>query len=296
MRIFFVGLGTMGAPMAQNLLAKGHALAVYNRSPEPLAWFRALGVEVASSPQEGTKEADVIITMLSDDGAVASVLTGDQEGCINTVRSGALVIDCSTVSPELSRTLSLQFLERGAMMLDAPVTGSAPQARDATLTFMVGGPEDGFRRALPLFHAMGRNALHVGPSGAGSTVKLANNTMAALNMMAVAEGLSIIQRSGLDPEQFLDVIAGGGANNGMALSKREKLLTGRFPPDFAARLMVKDLRLATNLSWALGVPLPGLALVLSLYQTACQMGEGDSDISALLRTYGKLSGSPTTGA
>nr|WP_275107313.1 NAD(P)-dependent oxidoreductase [Sulfobacillus harzensis] len=293
MRIFFAGLGTMGAPMAKNLLAKGYALTVYNRSSKPLAWFREQGVEVASSPAEGAKEADVIVTMLSDDAAVDAVLGGEDEGCLATVRPGTLVIDSSTVSPELVRALSRKFAARGAIMLDAPVTGSAPQARDGILTFMVGGPEEGFLRARPLFLAMGRNALHVGPSGAGSTVKLANNTMAALNMLAVAEGLSIVQRSGLDPEQFLDVIAGGGANNGMAVSKREKLLTGRFPPDFAARLMVKDLRLATNLSWELGVPLPGLALVASLYQMACQMGEGDSDVAGLLKIYGKLSGSGT---
>ncbi len=280
--------------MAKNLLKAGYSLTVYNRSAKALRWFQDQGIRVVETPAKGAEDADAIITMLADDDAVSQVLGDEETGCIRSVKAGALVIDSSTISPSLSRSLSTRFMVKGVVMLDAPVTGSAPQAQDGTLTFIVGGKEDAYHQAEPLFRAMGRRAVYIGPSGSGSTVKLANNIMGAINMMAVAEGLSIVQKSGLDAEKFFDVIAGGGANNGMVISKREKVLNRRYTPDFTARLMLKDLRLASHLAWNLDIPLPGLALISNLYQIACHTGASESDMSALLETYEKLSGTTQT--
>lgn len=290
MRVLFAGLGNMGGPMAKNLLSQGVSVTVYNRSAPATDWFSTHGATVASSPSEGAQEADVIMTMLSDDRAVEQVLLDPHTGCIQSARPGTLVIDSSTVSPQLSRRLSQSFATKGVAVLDAPVTGSAPQAIDGTLTFIVGGAKEDFERARPLFNAMGRQAFYVGAAGTGSTVKLANNTMVALNLMAVVEGLSIVETAGIDAELFLDIIAGGGAQNGMAMSKRKKLLANRFDADFAMHLMLKDLRLAGDVAGQWEIPLPGLALATTLYQVGCRTGEAQQDLSALRTTYRKLAG------
>lgn len=237
------------------------------------------------TPIAGAQDADFIITMLSDDTAVESVLLDPETGCINSAKAGALVIDSSTVSPALSRTLNIQFSQRGIGMVDPPVTGGVHKAERGELTFMVGGDRQDFDRARFLLDVMGSRVIYVGRSGSGSTVKLANNTTTALNLVAWIEGLSILESSGISPDVFWEVTTGGGASSGISLSKKEKILRRQFEPNFRMQLMLKDLRLAENLAMHLGLPLPALALASNMVQISCNTGLGDCDMAALYAIY-----------
>ena len=291
MRVFFVGLGTMGYGMAQNLVNKNFSVTVYNRTRSRTQWFTDQDVRVVDTPSQGASGADAIITMLSDDRVVKEVILDPVHGIVQSIGANTLLINCSTVSPALSLELfTLLETRHHVRVLDAPVTGSAPQAKSGSLTFMVGGNFRDFQSAVPLFAAMGSKWLYMGPQGTGSMMKLANNTIVALNMMAVVEGMNIAVSSGIDPEMFLNVISNGGARNGMAESKREKILANNYRPDFTMALMLKDLKLASRLAEDLHLPLPGLALVKELYESGCRTGGSELDMAALWDTYQRMAG------
>ncbi|MCL8206483.1 MAG: NAD(P)-dependent oxidoreductase [Actinomycetia bacterium] len=290
MRIGFVGLGAMGLPMALNLVKAGHEVVAYNRSGDRTGRAAAGGIRLVGSPAEAARGRDVVITMVADDAAVRSVMFGP-EG----VRAGAgrdtVVVDSSTVSPALSRELHATFAGDGVAFLDAPVTGSTPQAEAGALVFMVGGAREVFDRlATPVFRAMGQACYYMGGPGAGAWTKLANNLMVAVNAAATAEGLALAERGGIDPATFLDVVMGGGATNGIAVNRREKFLRRDFAPNFRARLMLKDLNLAQGLSADEQLVLPVLGLVHNLFRALVNSGRGDQDISAVYELYRLLQG------
>ena len=285
-KIGFIGLGTMGKPMAENLLKQGYSLTVYNRTAQKALQLTKQGYDAAivQSPAEVAEVSDIVFTMLTADSAVEEVCFGEG-GIISGAKEGLLVIDCSTISPATSKHAAERFAKAGAHFLDAPVTGSEPQAIAAKLTFMVGGLRSDFERSEPLFQAMGQNAYYMGTSGAGSYMKLANNTMAAINMLSLSESLVMAVKSGVSPEMFLKVVSGGGARSGMADTKSSKIFSRDFTPNFTTKLMLKDLGLASQLAKEFEIPLPVLGVVREMMQMAVAKGFGDEDMCSIVKCY-----------
>jgi 3-hydroxyisobutyrate dehydrogenase-like beta-hydroxyacid dehydrogenase len=283
-KIGFIGLGTMGRPMAANLLKKGFSVTVYNRSPEKTAELAQLGAAVAASPAEAAQGADVIFTMLSNDAAVLDAVLGDN-GVIAGVSAGKTVVDCSTVSPETSHTLHKALLDRAVEFLDAPVTGSKPQAESGVLAFMVGGSYAAMDRLRNVFEAMGSKLIYLGPSGSGSYCKLANNTMVAINMLSLIEGLSIVTKAGIDVEPFLEIVKAGGANSRITEMKSDKILNHEFSPQFSLQLMLKDLVLAGQVAGKFQLPSPMLKAATGVFQMGFSRGLGEEDFSGVTQCY-----------
>ncbi len=213
-RVGFIGLGIMGKPMARNLMDAGYELTVYNRSPEKAEELGEGGATVATSPKEVAQQSDITITMLPDSPDVRNVVVGE-DGVLEGIREGSLVVDMSTISPVVTEELAAKVRERGASMLDAPVSGGDVGAIEGTLSIMVGGSEEDFERARPFFEVLGETVTHVGPSGAGQLVKACNQIVVALAIEAVSEALVLGSRGGVAPEKILEVLSGGLAANRM---------------------------------------------------------------------------------
>jgi len=285
----FIGLGIMGKPMAKNLIEAGHDLVVYNRTQEKAEELAGEGATVVGSPREVAEQSDVIITMLPDSPQVEVVLTGE-DGVLEGIREGALIVDMSTISPVVTEELASKAKEKGASMLDAPVSGGDVGAIEGTLSIMVGGSEEDFERAGPLFEAMGKTVTHVGGSGAGQVVKAANQIVVALTIEAVSEALVLGSKAGVAPEKILDVLGGGLAGNKVMEVKREKMLTHSFDPGFRIELHHKDLGIALAAGREYGVTLPVTAIVDQMLQDLRMRGRGDRDHSALLTLIEDSSG------
>ncbi|MDQ3861951.1 MAG: 2-hydroxy-3-oxopropionate reductase [Actinomycetota bacterium] len=275
----FIGLGIMGKPMAENLIEAGYELVAYNRTREKAE--RLEGATVAESPKEVAQNTDIVITMLPDSPQVEEILAGE-EGILEGVEDGALIVDMSTISPVVTEELSEKAKEKGASMLDAPVSGGDVGAIEGTLSIMVGGSEEDFERALPLFEVMGAAVTHVGPTGAGQVVKAANQIVVALTIEAVSEALVLGSKGGVAPEKILDVLGGGLAGNKVMEVKREKMLEHSFDPGFRIELHHKDLGIALAAGREYGVTLPVTAIVDQMLQDLKMRGRGDLDHSAIL--------------
>ena len=285
----FIGLGIMGKPMAKNLIEAGHELVVYNRTPKKAEELAGAGAVVAASPREVAEQSDVVVTMLPDSPQVEEVLVGE-EGVFEGVKEGALIVDTSTISPVITEELAARAKEKGASMLDAPVSGGDVGAIEGTLSIMVGGSDEDFQRARPLFEAMGKTVTHVGGSGAGQVVKAANQIVVALTIEAVSEALVLGSKAGVAPEKILDVLGGGLAGNKVMEVKREKMLEHSFDPGFRIELHHKDLGIALAAGREYGVTLPVTAIVDQMLQNLRMRGRGDRDHSALLTLIEDSSG------
>jgi 2-hydroxy-3-oxopropionate reductase len=282
MRVGFVGLGLMGAPMARNLVRAGHELTLYNRTRAKAEEVASDGpAEVAKSPREVAERSDVVLTMLPGPPEVEEVIAGE-EGLLAGIAEGSLIADMSTSSPELARDLARVALKKGVGMLDAPVSGGDVGAAEGTLSIMVGGEERDFQRARPLFEAMGGSVTHVGPPGAGQVTKACNQIVVALLLEAAGEALTLGSRAGVAPEKILDVLAGGLAANRAAEVKRENLLAHDFQPGGKVEFHLKDLRIALRTGREHGVALPATAVVESMFAALVAAGRGGWDHSALL--------------
>lgn len=288
-KIGFIGLGTMGLPMTTNMINAGYELTIYNRTKGKVDHFMNKGVHVADSPAEVVKQCEVVFTMLSTDEAVDEVLLG-KAGIIEGAPEGLVVIDSSTISPNSSKKFSSELAKVGVEMLDAPVSGSEPQAIEGTLIFMVGGKKEVYERCLPLFNVLGKNSYYMGESGAGSYTKLANNMMGAINLLSLSESLVVATKAGINPELFVEVVSGGGARSGMLEYKAHKIMDRDFSPNFKTNLMYKDLGLATNLASELKVPVPVLSLVKEMLQMTINKGYGNEDMCAVIKCYEDLAG------
>jgi 2-hydroxy-3-oxopropionate reductase len=288
-KVGFIGLGIMGKPMAKNLLEAGYDLVVYNRTREKAEELVSEGATVTGSPKEVAEQSDIIITMLPDSPQVEEVLTGG-DGVLVGVREGALIVDMSTISPVVTEELSEKAKEKDASMLDAPVSGGDVGAIDGTLSIMVGGSEEDFERAKPLFEVMGKTVTHVGPVGAGQVVKAANQIVVALTIEAVSEALVLGSKGGVAPEKILDVLGGGLAGNKVMELKREKMLEHSFDPGFRIELHHKDLGIALAAGREYGVTLPVTAIVDQMLETLKMRGKGDRDHSAILTLIEESSG------
>jgi 2-hydroxy-3-oxopropionate reductase len=287
-RVGFIGLGIMGMPMARNLMEAGYELVLHNRSPEKAEELGKEGATVAATPREVAEKSDVVITMLPDSPQVREVVAGEN-GVLEGISEGALIIDMSTISPVVTEELAEAVKEKGASMLDAPVSGGDVGAIEGTLSIMVGGDEADFQRARSLFETMGKTITHVGPVGAGQVTKAANQVVVALTIEAVSEALVLGSAGGVSPEKILDVLSGGLAGNKVMEVKREKFLSHKFDPGFRSELHHKDLGIALAAGREYGVVLPVTAIVDQMLLSMRRKGWGGEDHSALLRIIEDLS-------
>jgi 2-hydroxy-3-oxopropionate reductase len=280
-RVGFIGLGIMGMPMARNLMEAGYELMVHNRSPEKAEELGKEGATVAATPREVAEKSDVVITMLPDSPQVREVVAGEN-GVLEGISEGAIIIDMSTISPVVTEELAEAVKEKGASMLDAPVSGGDVGAIEGTLSIMVGGDEANFQRAKPLLESMGKTITHVGPTGAGQVTKAANQVVVALTIEAVSEALVLGSAGGVSPQKILEVLSGGLAANKVMEVKREKFLSHKFEPGFRSELHHKDLGIALAAGREYGVVLPVTAIVDQMFDSMMARGRGGLDHSALL--------------
>ncbi|MFI7703356.1 2-hydroxy-3-oxopropionate reductase [Nonomuraea sp. NPDC049480] len=287
--IAFIGLGIMGSPMAVHLVKAGHSVAGFNRSPEKTKALAEAGGRVAASIADAVTGAEVVALMVPDSPDVRHVLSGDG-GVFAHAGPGTLIIDFSTIRPDVTRELAEEAGRRGLRYLDAPVSGGEAGARNAALSIMVGGDGDAFEAAKPIFDVVGKTVVHVGPSGAGQTVKAANQLVVAANLEALAEAVVFLRAYGVDLEAALEVLGGGLAGSAVLTQKRANMLGRSFEPGFRIALHHKDMGIVTSAAREAGVVLPMGALVAQLVAAANANGDGGLDHSALLRGVERLSG------
>jgi 2-hydroxy-3-oxopropionate reductase len=288
----FVGLGIMGACMAGNLLEAGHELVVHNRTRTKAERLAQRGARAADSPREVAEGSDVIITMLPGPPQVEEVVAGDG-GLLEGAREGSLIIDMSTSSPILAQELARAARNKAVGMLDAPVSGGDVGARDGTLSIMVGGEENDFERARPLFRVMGETVVHVGGVGAGPVVKACNQIVVALVIEAIAEALVLGSKAGVDPDRVVEVLSGGLASNKVLEVKGEKFLSHEFAPGGKVEYHRKDLGIALEAGKEYEVTLPVAAFVDQMFGVLEAKGRGGWDHSALLTLLEERSGDGT---
>jgi 3-hydroxyisobutyrate dehydrogenase len=288
-RIGFVGMGTMGAAMAANLRRAGYEVTVWNRTPGRAASVTALGAREAATPAEAAGDADIIVTCVSDTPDVEAVLFGHQ-GIAEGLAAGSLVIDCSTISPSATSGFAARLAEAGIAFVDAPVSGGSEGARQATLTIFVGGEPAAVERARPVLEAMGKTITHFGPAGSGQAVKAVNQVVISGVYLAVAEGMVLAMRAGLDPEAVVSALGGGVAGSWILANRSGKMIRNDYPLGFRTSLHLKDLTIALELARTLGVTLPVTALAAQLEAGLVARGYGDEDMSNLARAIRSLSG------
>jgi 3-hydroxyisobutyrate dehydrogenase len=288
-RIGFIGLGIMGQGMARNLFQKGFELCVWNRTEERVKPLAALGCRTAVTAAELAAQSTIIITCVSDTPDVEAVLLGEN-GVLEGLQSGSLVVDMSTISPQATRRLAATIAARGSYMLDAPVSGGNEGAERGTLSIMVGGDAAQVERAMPVFQAMGQNIVHVGGHGDGQMAKLVNQVLVVVNMLAVSEAFILAQAGGLDLTRTLAAVSQGAAGSWMLSNRGPQLLERDWRPGFTIDLQQKDLRLALEAADELGVPAVATALVFNLYRTLQKQGLGHEGNHALIKALERLAG------
>ncbi|MDR3138734.1 MAG: 2-hydroxy-3-oxopropionate reductase [Treponema sp.] len=286
MIIGFIGLGIMGRPMAKNLIRAGYQLVVYDK----FAKFEdliTLGAEGAASNRELASKSDVIITMLPNSPHVKEAVLGP-EGVIEGVKSGAVLVDMSSIAPAVSREVGAALKERGVSFLDAPVSGGEPKAVDGTLAIMAGGDKAVFERVKPVLEKMGSSVTLVGDTGSGNITKLANQIIVALNIAAVSEAFVLAAKAGVNPESVFAAIKGGLAGSTVMNAKIPMILEGNFNPGFRIELHIKDLQNALDTAHEMGVPVPLTASVMETLQSLKTDGFAGKDHDAIIRFYEKL--------
>jgi 3-hydroxyisobutyrate dehydrogenase-like beta-hydroxyacid dehydrogenase len=286
-RIGFIGLGIMGSRMAANLRGAGFEVTVYNRTAQTAHdWAAEHGGAVASSPAELASAVDIVFTMVVDGPQVRELLLG-RSGVAEGAARGLLCVDCSTIGQAAALEIGAELHERGLALLDAPVTGSLPGARDGTLLIMVGGDAGDVERAGPALDAMGTTVLHVGPLGAGQAIKVINNSVAAANTATVAEGLIAGKAAGVDLDALVAVMEGGAAASRMLSLKQQPMRTHDFTPLFRLAHMIKDVELCLEAS---SVPFESAQRALADMRAAALAGHGDEDFAALLAAVEERTG------
>ena len=287
--IAFIGLGIMGSPMACHLARAGHTVIGYNRSPEKTVALVEAGGTRAESIEQAVKDADVVATMVPDSPDVQDVLLAEN-GVFAHAQPGTLLIDFSTIRPDVTAELGALGAERRLRVIDAPVSGGEPGAKNATLSIMVGGSDEDFARAKPILEVVGKTIVHVGPNGAGQTVKAANQLIVAGNIELLAEALTFVAAYGVDMPAAVKVLGGGLAGSAVLDQKAPKMLARNFDPGFRIELHHKDLGIVTAAAREAGVIVPVGAVVAQLMASAVANGEGGLDHSAMLLGVERLSG------
>src|SRR5438093_1691447 len=289
--IGFIGLGVMGKPMAKNLIKGGHSLVVYNRSRGAVDEVVGAGAKAATSPADVARQATIIITMVPDTPDVELVITG-ADGVLSTVQRGAIVIDMSSISPVATQRLAKMVAEKGATMLDAPVSGGEIGAINASLSIMAGGDQGAFERARPVLEAMGNKEriVLIGPSGAGQVCKSCNQIAIGGALAGVSEAFALARKSGVDAGRVRQALLGGFAASRVLEVHGERMLNDDYKPGFRTKLYQKDLRLANEAAAANGVAMPGTAIVTQLVNALVASGGADLDYSAIGTVLFKLTG------
>ncbi|CAN3984139.1 2-hydroxy-3-oxopropionate reductase [Kitasatospora purpeofusca] len=288
-KIAFIGLGIMGSPMAANLVRAGHHVTGYNLTQPQIDALVAAGGHGATSIADAVKDAEVVITMVPADPHVEQAVLGEG-GVLEHARPGTLLIDMSSITPQTSIKVGAAAKEKGVRALDAPVSGGEAGAVEAVLSIMVGGAAEDFAEAEPLFASLGTTVVHVGPAGAGQTVKAANQLIVAVNIQVLAEAVVFLENAGVDLAAALDVLGGGLAGSTVLNRKKANMLDREFAPGFRIDLHHKDMGIVTDAARAVGAALPVGAVVAQLVASARANGDGSLDHSALLRGVERLSG------
>ena len=286
-KVGFIGLGIMSGPMAANLVKAGHEVTGYNRSQPMIDQLVAAGGKGASSVAEAVSGAEIVFTMLPDSPDVEEVVLGE-DGVLAHVDPGALLIDCSTIRPDVSLRVAEAAFEKDVRTVDAPVSGGEPKAIDGTLSFMMWGAREDVDTAWGVLDAVGATLVHVGPAGAGQTVKAANQLMVAGHIGLLAEALVFLERHGVDTEAGLRVLGGGLAGSAVLDAKGGKMRERDFAPGFRLELHHKDLGIVQSAAREAGLSIPLGSLVSQLVAAAVAQGDGQLDHSGLLRQITNL--------
>ncbi len=278
-RIGFLGLGIMGSGMARRLAANGFPLVVYNRNAKKAEGFAEAGARVAASPRDAASGADVVMCMVADDTASRSMWLGDN-GALSAVKPGTVCIDSSTISVGWARELATAVEARQCEFLDTPVTGSKAQAASGELNFLVGGSPATLEKARPVLAAMSKSITPIGPVGSGAMIKLINNFVCGVQIIAIAEALAMIERSGLDRARALEVLTNGAPGSPLVKTVSARMTAADYTPNFLLRLMAKDLNYSIQEADKLSLHLTTAAAALDTFQKAMAAGHGDKDIAA----------------
>ena len=289
MKVAFVGLGTMGGPMALNLIQAGHDVTVHNRTRDRERPLMEAGAQRADSPQAAAQAADVVITCVSDTPDVEAVILGDR-GIIHGAQPGTIVVDMSTISPTVTRAIAAALAAKQIDMVDAPVSGGSEGAQKGTLSIMAGGDAAVVERVQPVLAAMGKTITHVGPIGAGQTTKAINQIIVAGTYWAIAEGLALGMKADLDMERVVQAVSGGAAGSWGLDNRSGNMIDNNYPLGFRVRLHRKDLNIALEAARELGVTLPMAAYVEQIETGLIGRGFGDEDVSAIARSIREQSG------
>lgn len=290
MDVGFIGLGLMGRPMALNLLKAGHRLNVWSRREASLRPVLDAGANACANAREVAAAAEVVISMVADGPDVEKVALG-VDGVADGARPGTIFVDMSTIAPSVARSISVRLADRGVSMLDAPVSGGEAGAIAGSLTIMVGGPEMAFRKALPLFEAMGGKTTHIDEkAGAGQVAKACNQIITGVGVASLAEALNFARKSGVDPAAVRQVLMGGLANSRILENHGKRMVERNFAPGFKSWMHLKDMRIVLSEGHALEVPLPAAAAAAQMYSAMKGCGLGEEDSVAMLKLFESMSG------
>lgn len=287
--IGFIGLGIMGQPMALNLVKAGHRVTVFNRTREKCEPLEKAGARVAATPADAAREAEIVMTIVSDTAAMEEVALG-KNGVLETIRSGAVLIDSSTISPAASRKLACHTAGKRAQMLDAPVTGSKHGAEKGELTFMIGGERDALDRVMPVLELLGKKHIYCGLHGSGLAAKVAQNAIQATMVEIFCEGFVLAAKAGVKPETMFEIIQSSMAQSKLTDFKAPFIFKGDFTPYFPLKWMHKDLELAMESAYAQSVSMPAAAAVKEVYGAAKAKGKGDLDYAAVITFLEDIAG------
>ena len=283
-KIALLGLGLMGSGMAGRLLDAGYPLTVYNRTPEKARSFVERGAKLAKSPAEAASEAEIILSMLSDDNVCREVWLG-KDGALAGAAAGAVLVESSTVTVGWIEELNRAAKKRNLELIDAPVTGSRPQAAAGQLFFLAGGSEAVLARIAPVLQTMSRGMMHLGPSGSGARMKLINNFLSGVQAASLAEALSLIERSGLDSRKAVQVLTEGAPGSPLVKTLSGRMMAQEYEPQFAARLMAKDLGYALGEGKQHSLALNTCAGALKVFEGAIAAGLGEKDMSSVVQQF-----------
>lgn len=285
--VAILGLGIMGSGMAHRLLSANFPLTVWNRNREKCIPFASAGAFVADSPRQAASRSQIILSMVSDDAASRTVWLGE-EGALNGAPAGSVLIESSTLSGDWIQELAAKAAEHGCEFLDAPVTGTKPHAASGELLFLVGGSAEALAAARPVFSVLGRDVVHLGPTGSGALMKLVNNFLCGVQAASFAEAVSMVDAGGLDRAKAMSVLTGGAPGSGIVKRVAERIAANDFTPNFALRWMAKDLTYALRNAASRGIALETAAAALVVFQQAIAEGHGDEDFSAVSKSSKKL--------
>lgn len=282
-RVAIMGLGIMGSGMAGRLLSAGFPLTVYNRNRDKSAPFASAGATVAGSPGEAASKAEIVISMVADDVASRGVWLGDN-GALAGASRGSVLIECSTLTVGWIKELAALAAQRGCELLDAPVTGTKPHAASGELSFLIGGSAATLAAAQPVLSVLGREFIHLGPTGSGALMKLINNFMCGVQAASLAEAESMIAAGGLDLKKSLAILTQGAPGSGLVQRAAARAFANDFTPNFPLHLMAKDLGYAIDQGSRFGQNLQTASSALAIFKDAIAKGYGDQDFSAVIKS------------